>query len=385
MEFVIILGIVACAIFLYRSLQGSSASDPPILVPPSVPSPKTMVQADRPLQHASRRSENAPAAPGRWLIKDEQTEIHNLLVPGGLIYVGASLTKISGYGVEPALINPRLPISASDQHADMPYWPSYSEISPAARRGYLIWLSGGRRSPDANIGFVFLFFYGLERRALAEKSEVSEMEWTHFQGEVQRLLNIYGSNDSFRRYASGLLGILRSTTVDPDNLVSQAPVVTKSYESANLELRSGLGWMATKGKPIPWNWALAWVQSHDSFYERTPASRCPVEFRRLFQVRYISQFGDGVMIKPNKTRIKATYRPASNSFPGDVDLTIPELPDVTALKQPIEKFLLLANQCINELDPYSRYLGRNPGDGGLAARDCSGFVEHHCFNPLGAL
>ena len=121
--------------------------------------------------------------------------------------------------------------------------------------------------------------------------------------------------------------------------------------------------MATKGKPIPWNWALAWVQSHDSFYERTPASRITVEFSRLFQLRYRAQFGDGVILKPNKTRIKATYRPASNSFPGDVDLTIRSSRDVTALKQPIERFLLLANQCMDELDPYSRYLGRNPGHG----------------------
>lgn len=358
MEFVVILGIVACAFFLYRALRGSNASDLPI--PTSAP--PAVEKAEETLLNAPKRTKDAPGALGRWLVKDEQTQIHDLLIPGGLIYVGASLTKISGYGVEPALVNPRLPISVSDQHADMPYWPSYSEISPTARGEYLLWLSGGRQSSAANIGFIFLFLYGLERRALAEKSEVSETEWAHIQEEVQRLLSIYGSNDSFRRYASGFLGILRSTTVDPDNLVSQTPAVTKSYESANLELRSGLGWMATKGKPIPWNWALAWVRSHDSFYERTPAGRCPVEFSRLFQLRYNSQFGDGVILKPNKTRIKATYRPASNSFPGDVDLTIPELPDVTALKQPIEKFLLLANQCMDELDPYSRYLGRNPGD-----------------------
>ena len=137
-------------LLLYRALGGSNASDLPIPASPRNPTPPAVDQAERPLPNAPKRTKDAPGAPGRWLAKDERTQIHDLLIPGGLIYVGASLTKISRYGVEPALINPRLPIAVSDQHADMPYWPSYSEISPAARGGYLLWLSGGRQSPAAN-------------------------------------------------------------------------------------------------------------------------------------------------------------------------------------------------------------------------------------------
>jgi uncharacterized tellurite resistance protein B-like protein len=214
---------------------------------------------------------------------------------------------------------------------------------------------------------VFLFFYGLERRALSEKSQVSETEWDEIRAEVERLLTIYGHNQSFRRYATGFLDILSASTIDGDKLAGATPTVTKSYESPNLSLKKGLGWMAKNARPIPSSWALAWVRSHDAFYERTPATRCRDELERLFAILYRAQFGEGVVVKPNKTPIKASYKPASASFPGEVHLTMPDLSDITILKQPIEKLIVLANQCTDELDPYSRYLGRNPDGSDSAA------------------
>ncbi|MBI2741755.1 MAG: TerB N-terminal domain-containing protein [Rhodospirillales bacterium] len=62
-------------------------------------------------------------------------------------------------------MNPTL--SVSDPRGLAPsvsYYPSYSALEPHARDGYLQWLAAGRSSPDANIGHVFLYFYGRERR-----------------------------------------------------------------------------------------------------------------------------------------------------------------------------------------------------------------------------
>jgi hypothetical protein len=50
----------------------------------------------------------------------------------------------------------------------MGYWPLYSGIDPASRAAYLHWLTGGRKAPEAYIGYVFLFFYGIERRVLVD-------------------------------------------------------------------------------------------------------------------------------------------------------------------------------------------------------------------------
>ncbi len=322
-------------------LQPSPAARPPVRAaqPPQLP-----------------RQESA----GRWIPPGQEIEIQGFRIPGGMLYVGRSMSRVAGMGVEPALINPSLSITSTSSD-EMPYWPSYHDISPSARGAFLRWLAGDRKDPDAYIGLVFLFLYGLERRALAEKAHTTDAEWDRIRLEVRRLLAIYGGNSSFRNYATQFVSILEATKIDGDTLRDRVPVVTKSYESENLPLKIGLGWMANNGHTIPAAWAFAWVRSHDGFYERTPASRCSAEFERLFAIRYREKFGDGVVVKPNKTPITSSYRPASASFPGNVDISMPDLPNVTILKQPIDKLVALADQCTDELDSYSRFLGRNPG------------------------
>jgi len=91
---------------------------------------------------------------------------------GRMLYVGEKLSAISEWrGTEPALINPVLTLetnSTAIQYATTGYWPSYSDVSPTFRAKYLGWLAGGRQDPDIDIGCVFLFFYGLERRVLTD-------------------------------------------------------------------------------------------------------------------------------------------------------------------------------------------------------------------------
>ena len=92
----------------------------------------------------------------------------------------------------------------------MGYWPSYDEITPEARAAYLQWLGTGRSHPSACIGYVFLFFYGIERRVLVDIANDPMLSWEipPLRAEVQRLLSIYGGNDSFHRYATRFLGLL---------------------------------------------------------------------------------------------------------------------------------------------------------------------------------
>ncbi|MGE3796171.1 MAG: TerB N-terminal domain-containing protein, partial [Dehalococcoidia bacterium] len=104
-----------------------------------------------------------------WIPPDRDVEVQGRRLPGGL-YVGESLTSLTGWSAEPALIAPNLP--ARDRRPDhlgttMGYWPSYSEISAPARTAYLDWLASGRPG-GAYIGYVFLFFYGIERRVLVD-------------------------------------------------------------------------------------------------------------------------------------------------------------------------------------------------------------------------
>lgn len=358
MELLIFTGIAGLIWLASRLVRSAHAppKHPTALREPSAAEPRPMPKPSP-----------EPLKGSRWIPYGTEIDVQGIRIAGGMLYVGTSLPQIRGGGIEPALIDSRLPIAPHGTGDDMPYWPSYSTISPAARGAYLRWLAGGRSDPNAVIGLVFLFLYGLERRALYEKKNVPEHEWGQILSDVGRLLEIYGSNRSFRKYASGFLSILSIPNTDPKVLIQTAPVVTGPYDSPNLPLRMGLGWMATDERPIPACWALAWVRASDGFYERTPATRCRAEFERLFAFRYHERFGNGLVIKPNKTPLRASYRPASASFSDDIRVTIPEVPDVTVLKQPVDKLVALANACTDELDPYSRFLGRNPTSDGTPA------------------
>ena len=88
---------------------------------------------------------------------------------GSLLYVGTGLMLVDGPEVEAALIDPKLEASTGSLDLSvrrLGYWPSYPTASPEARGAYLSWLSSGRSVPEADLGLVFLYFYGLERRSL---------------------------------------------------------------------------------------------------------------------------------------------------------------------------------------------------------------------------
>jgi uncharacterized tellurite resistance protein B-like protein len=125
-------------------------------------------------------------------------------------------------------------------------------------------------------------------------------------------------------------------------------------------MKVGLGQLAADGVPLPANWALAWVENDLVMGLRTPAHRCREEFKKLFYIKYHQKFGEGCILKVNKTKLKIVYKPASASFRGIFEIDFSNLPNVTKLKQPKENIYELVNSCVDELDSYSRYLGRNP-------------------------
>jgi hypothetical protein len=152
------------------------------------------------------------AAPGdaTWRPVGQAAHAGGYTIHGGLVYAGSGLAAEKGRMPEPALIDPRLPVDArAPDYAGtkMGYWPPYASIPSECRAAYLHWLLDGRRAPSAYIGYVFLYFYGLERRLLVDSlsSPTARAEHPALVREVGRLLSIYRANGSFRGYASDLL------------------------------------------------------------------------------------------------------------------------------------------------------------------------------------
>jgi tellurite resistance protein len=309
----------------------------------------------------------------RWISADEQATVAGYAIPGGLLYVGSRLKPVAGWReVEPALVNPSLPID--DQNCDwtgaqMSYWPSYSEIAPGCRAAYLRWLADGRRHPTVGIGYVFLFFYGLERRLIADAAcnALPAGEKESILIEVVQLLSVYGHHGSFAKYAGEFLALHRLPAGGRTISEGPPPIAPNSATEIPLNLRIGLGEFSSSGLPIPPEWALAWVRANPEIHLRTPALRCATEFETLFVLRYRKQFGQGMIVKPNRTRISAAYRPASGSFEGTVPFPIADLPDLTVLTGPTRTLQGIAESCTDDLDGYSRLVGRDPSAEGKLA------------------
>ncbi|MEO5331186.1 MAG: TerB N-terminal domain-containing protein [Magnetococcus sp. YQC-5] len=305
-----------------------------------------------------------------WCPPGSPVQVGNYTIPMGMVYVGqhphSPFTMHQTPSVEPALIQPQLAVHNTQPDRaglHLTYWPSYATLSPESRAAYLEWLADGASAPETNIGYVFLYYYGLEYRLLAagEKPTAERGERHLLVQEVNRLLAIYGGNSSFRHYATSLLTFL----MVQDGM--EPPMPTPGRFVADGEIFGTfvqLGRVVASGQPISSSLALAWLCVDPDTYFRTPASRCWKEFSDLFDIHFQQLFPKGLFLKPNKTRLAVVYRPASSGFGGREQKITTDLPDLRVIRKPLENLRLLAGKCEGELEPYSRFLGRNPGMAG---------------------
>ncbi|MFK5891730.1 MAG: TerB N-terminal domain-containing protein [Pseudomonadota bacterium] len=298
--------------------------------------------------------------PAKWFAKSSSVNIQSYNINDGMLYVGESLPDMYGYNNDACLVNPALKILPSKpwEHGDeMGYWPSYSDISPRCRGAYLEWLSAGRSEPETHIGYVFLFFYGLERRLFCDgqKDGISKSERLDVINEVRRLLSIYGENRSFQGYARNLLTMEWALYQNSEAIPTYIDLSSRHSQAA---FQVVLAQYVVAGKAISADIALTWFTLHPNFGVRTAARRCPEEFKALFTQYYEQKFGEGLIVKPNKTLLKLSYYPANSSLRGVSDFKVQNLPDPFILTGALKKIDKIVEKCTIALDPYSRHIGR---------------------------
>ncbi|MGM0694053.1 MAG: TerB N-terminal domain-containing protein [Pseudomonadota bacterium] len=299
-----------------------------------------------------------------WVPAGTSRTLCGVTITKGRIFMGSGLAAGNGFSVEPALVNPDLTVESGRtdlQDYELGYWPQYHRIGPQTRAGYLQYLATDRDDPETPIGFVFLYFYGLERRLLVDAIDpgFDEAEYRDLIAEIERLLTVYDHSRSFRGYANGLLDFLRIRGASLDQ-PGEPPVVNEYAPHVPLSLQVDLGIFSINQRPIPAEWAYAWIMQDPQFQfrQRKVAERCTGEFRELFKALYRERYGDGIVVKPNKTMIKAEYHPAS---PGLRHVSEPlELPNISILKGPTKKLATLIDTCCEKLASYSRFIGRSP-------------------------
>ena len=176
-----------------RSVSGALATD-------GAGAPEADWTPPAPVRSRRGRAKRAPRSGSKWIVPGSDVYVagRNL---GDMVYVGSEKRRDNWEQANNALIDPGLTVAkvGTDLAGEsLPYWPSYRDINPRARAAYLDWLAGGRADPRIGPGYVFLYFYGLERRFFLDAP--AEEEKRRLVAEVSRLLDVYSQNHSVRRY-----------------------------------------------------------------------------------------------------------------------------------------------------------------------------------------
>lgn len=286
-----------------------------------------------------------PSEP-RWVPFGESVSIRGQDIAGGGFYLGMPRGYLDS---NRPLVDPTLPFSRYTDWpgAGMGYWPRYETINQNERGTYLTFLASSRDAPEVGLGYVFLYFYGLEYRLLrAIPAGVHGLEEGHqILEEVERLQAHYGHNRSFRNYSARLLAIGRIKL----GLIDTTPSAEQEWDSPQ---QHRVAQIVASQLPIPADMAFLWGRALTEGALSSTWDVVREELQSRFAQLYGAKFGDGLVIKAGKSKLALTYRWAA---PGQgVDTFETDLPDITRSKAPVRPLTELVQQAMGELENLRR-------------------------------
>lgn len=267
-------------------------------------------------------------------------------------------TAVAQHGsFDASLIDGSLPIAGPNpaQTDRLPYWPTYHDASPQQRSRYLDWLVAGRSDPHIELGYVFIFFYGLERRVLlddADHQAVAE--------EVLRLRTIYTSSRSFQRYSASLLWMIVALGAKrrllSAELVERIFATTERWDADSLG--RCLAYFLESNTPLDASRALLTAQQDHRVPKSVIVRRHEKLFRELFAKKFIEQFPQGLELKASKKDRPLGYHPASSTLlhnlNGAASDRFGSVPNVLAIESQFKPLVGIWNACVEDLKAYDK-------------------------------
>jgi uncharacterized tellurite resistance protein B-like protein len=288
----------------------------------------------------------------RWIPKGESLRVGPFTLTDPMVYTCEANPEHD----EASCINLELPLAQSIRvpTARLGYYPTYAALSPEQRSYYLSWLSSGRSAPLGEIGYAFLFFYGLERRLLVEGQDLSLVVKA-----VVRLLHAYTFSGSFDRYLGGFLAFcLARTGIEKlkDKWFDAVFGASRLKRDEDF-LAVALAWFYQRDVPLPCEWALRIAKLDARCPRSVVIDRLPDQFNALFDKRYCEEFGEGLRLRASESDRALTYRPASPSllshFTYDSYPCV-RLANVLGIQSQFSPLVSLWSSCVDELRPLSR-------------------------------
>lgn len=254
----------------------------------------------------------APTEPFRWCGRGEVVGVHGFEVRDPLTYFGApDRRERTGQAIDPSQVDRSLRAAAAADAPPLPYWPWYAQMTPEQRYVYLKWLASDRKALPPSDGYLFVYYYGLERRTL-----VDDTDHDLVFAEVQRLRSMHAAQSqtrsrSFQNYSSAFLWYLvavRPTKLDRGHVKALVQSTTTWSEDS---LAAALAWFVDRQEALrPW---MAYVIAQESPLSQRSVvvRRLDEQFRTLFTRRVEAEFEKGMILKSSKRARQVTYRPAS--------------------------------------------------------------------------
>ncbi|RPJ75708.1 MAG: hypothetical protein EHM20_08505, partial [Alphaproteobacteria bacterium] len=270
-----------------------------------------------------------------------------------LIYV-ADCKSLDDFDASLLCLRSKIDPPRTDSGRSLPYWPQLCNCEPYQVGNYIHWLCSGRKDLDIELGYVFLYFYGLERRALVDSEDIIPVA-----KEVLRLLSIYNKSGSFRQYTTSL--IIHLMLLRKLKPTTQLINLLLKYQQGhvNEKLQSMLlGYHAKTKSPLTTQFAFQLARQDERTVRSVVLERAYEEFTRLFTLKYEEKFQSTMCPKLGDKELVIGYHPASpsllsGSLYSDI-IPAAHWPSIEGWRKQFSPVIKLYNDCIEELKDYAR-------------------------------
>jgi uncharacterized tellurite resistance protein B-like protein len=257
----------------------------------------------------------------------------------------------------------KVEIPDGEKLPSLPYWPQYSGLTPTQRGKYLLWLSQGRNDDLDEIGYAFIFFYGLERRIILENQDYDTI-----LPEVQRLQARYPTSGSFNNYLNHFMAYVVGFRLAEMKEKDIRKIFPEFDGLEDYPTKVILSWHWSNKLPITWDLCYSISKNSVGFSRTILTRKAPVLLKQLFRKKILEQFPNGIPLSSDYDQFQLNYKPASPSLlryvgysenPGLIKpLTLP-IPRFGSL--PFETVRTIWADCIEELKPVSNKIVATDG------------------------
>lgn len=330
-------GLIRASNELYAKEQAVAVEERPSAPPPTEPKPPRRAEPRSPQR-------TTPIEPLQWYGPNTNFDLQGFRISNPCTYVGS--VQNHDRNSEPSQIDRSLPVRQAATATPLPYWPSYANATPEQRCIYLAWLGSDRKKLPPEDGYLFVFYYGLERRVLVDQSDFEPI-FT----EIQRLRAMHaaqsrqGPRGSFQHYSTELLWYLVCAHPDAIRERDIEALAKETRTWTEQSVAAVLGWYATNQHPLPPGLALIVAEQSTHSKRSVVLKRVREKFEELYTKRYEQEFGSGLLLRSAKAPRTLAYRPASSAL-GSQKVTIP---NPAGLPSQFRKLSDIWNQCVDDL------------------------------------